>query len=48
MPFFSQKKVVDLLDRLHSMDEGGRVANDQVLMTIVSACVLHEHFHMAA
>jgi asparagine synthase (glutamine-hydrolysing) len=48
MPFFSQKKVVDLLDRLHSMDEGGRVANDQVLMTVVSACVLHERFDMAA
>jgi asparagine synthase (glutamine-hydrolysing) len=48
MPFFDQKKVVDLLDRLDTMDEGSRVANDQVLMTVVSACVLHERFQLAA
>lgn len=30
------------------MDEGARVANDQVLMLLVSACVLHEGFHLAA
>ena len=30
------------------MDEGSRVANDQVLMILVSACVLHERFHLAA
>ena len=30
------------------MDEGARVANDQVLMVLVSACVLQERFHLAA
>ena len=29
IPYFDQKKVVELLDRLESMDEGSRVANDQ-------------------
>jgi asparagine synthase (glutamine-hydrolysing) len=48
IPFFDQKKVVDLLDRLDRMDEGSRVANDQVLMTVVSACVLHKRFKLAA
>ena len=47
LPFFNQKKVVALLDSLHSMDEGGRVANDQVLMLLVSACVLHDRFKLA-
>jgi asparagine synthase (glutamine-hydrolysing) len=48
IPYFDQKKVVGLLDRLQTMDEGARVANDQVLMLLVSACVLHEGFHLAA
>jgi asparagine synthase (glutamine-hydrolysing) len=47
IPFFDQSKVVGLLDKLHTMDEGARVANDQTLMTLVSACVLHERFHLA-
>jgi asparagine synthase (glutamine-hydrolysing) len=48
IPYFDQKKVVGLLDSLQTMDEGARVANDQVLMLLVSACVLHEGFHLAA
>jgi asparagine synthase (glutamine-hydrolysing) len=48
IPFFNQKKVVGLLDKLNTMDEGSRVANDQVLMTVVSACVLQERFRLAA
>lgn len=48
IPFFDQKKVIGLLDRLGTMDESGRVANDQVLMILVSACVLHERLHLAA
>jgi asparagine synthase (glutamine-hydrolysing) len=44
LPFFDRKKVVDLLDRLGTMDEGSRVANDQVLMILVSACVLQTRF----
>jgi asparagine synthase (glutamine-hydrolysing) len=48
IPFFDQQKVVDLLDRLNTMDDGSRIANDQVLMTVVSACVLHERFQLSA
>jgi asparagine synthase (glutamine-hydrolysing) len=48
LPFFDQRKVVDLLDRLDTMDEGSRVANDQILMILVSACVLQERFGLGA
>jgi asparagine synthase (glutamine-hydrolysing) len=48
IPYFDQKRVIGLLDRLETMDEGSRVANDQVLMLLVSACILHERFHLAA
>jgi asparagine synthase (glutamine-hydrolysing) len=48
IPFFDQRKVINLLDRLETMDEGSRVANDQVLMHLTSACVLHERFRLAA
>jgi asparagine synthase (glutamine-hydrolysing) len=48
IPFFDQQKVIGLLDSLETMDEGSRIANDQVLMILVSACVLHERFHLAA
>jgi len=48
MPFFDQKKVIGLLDNLDTMDEGSRIANDQVLMAVVSACVLQDRFRLAA
>jgi asparagine synthase (glutamine-hydrolysing) len=48
IPFFDQKKVVALLDQLPTMDESARVANDQILMFLTSACVLHERFKLAA
>lgn len=48
IPYFDQKKIVGLLENLNNMDEGSRVAMDQVLMILVSACVLHERFHLAA
>lgn len=47
IPFFDQRKVIGLLDSLNTMDEGSRVANDQVLMLLVSACVLHQGFQLA-
>jgi len=46
IPFFDQKKVIGLLDSLNTMDESSRVANDQVLMILVSACVLQDGFHL--
>ncbi len=48
IPYFDQTKVVNLLDSLDTMDESARVANDQVLMILVSACVLHERFRLTA
>jgi asparagine synthase (glutamine-hydrolysing) len=48
IPYFDQKKVIGLLDNLDSMDEGARVANDQILMHLVSACVLQEGFRLAS
>ncbi|HUX43626.1 MAG TPA: asparagine synthase (glutamine-hydrolyzing) [Terracidiphilus sp.] len=48
VPFFDQKAVVDLLDRLPGMDMGARIANDQVLMVLVSYCVLQERFGLAS
>jgi len=48
IPYFNQKKVISLLDSLSTMDEGSHIAYDQVLMILVSACVLHEGFHLTA
>ncbi len=48
MPFFDQQAVIALLDRLTTMDESAQVAYDQVLMTLVSACVLQSRFRLAA
>jgi asparagine synthase (glutamine-hydrolysing) len=48
MPFFDQRKVVALLDRLPTMDDGARTAIDGTLMVILSACMLHHRFALAA
>jgi asparagine synthase (glutamine-hydrolysing) len=48
MPFFDQRKVLELLDRLPTMDEGTRVVHDPLLMILLSACVLQERFGLAA
>jgi asparagine synthase (glutamine-hydrolysing) len=47
MPYFNQKRVIDLLDRMPSMDVGARTANDQVLMLMVSMCALQERFRLS-
>jgi hypothetical protein len=48
MPFFDRNAVVALLDRLPEMDTGARVANDQVLMLMVSLCALQERYAPSA
>jgi asparagine synthase (glutamine-hydrolysing) len=48
IPFFDQPRVIDLLDSLHRMDEVRGVANDQVLMILLSACVLQQRFGLSA
>ena len=46
IPFFDQKAIVTMLDRLKDMDAGARTAYDQILMPLVSMCVIHEGFGM--
>ena len=48
LPFFDAGRVIELLDRLPSMDQGTRVAYDQLLMLLLSACVLQERYKLAA
>ncbi len=48
LPFFDQKQVIKLLDRLPSAEEGARVAWDQPLMMLTSAAVLHDRYGLAA
>jgi len=48
LPFFDQRKVVTLLDELPGMNVGARTANDQILMLLVSMCVLQERYGLAA
>ena len=48
LPFFDQGQVINLLDRMPEMDVGARTSNDQVLMQLVSMCVLQERFGLAA
>ena len=48
IPFFDQKRVIRLLDGVNAMDEDSLVANDQVLMLLLSACVLQDRLHLAA
>jgi asparagine synthase (glutamine-hydrolysing) len=48
VPFFDQKKVVALLDSLQTMDETAHVAIDPTLMMLMSICVLHQGFRLAA
>jgi asparagine synthase (glutamine-hydrolysing) len=48
IPFFDQKKVIRLLDGLRAKDEGLCIANDHVLLILLSACVLHDRFRLSA
>src|SRR5262245_41263294 len=45
---FERDSVIRLLDGLPSMSAADRTVLDQVLMLILSACVLHERFGLAA
>ena len=44
LPFYDQKMVVDLLDRLPDMSDPERVGWDPVLMSVLSACVIQKRF----
>jgi asparagine synthase (glutamine-hydrolysing) len=48
LPFCDRKKVLGLLDASYGTDEQSRVATDQVLMILSSACILNDRFHLSA
>ena len=48
IPFFSQKAVIALLDALPEMEPAARTAVDQILMHLVSLCVLQKQFGLSS
>ena len=46
IPYFNQKEIVHMLDRIYAMDAGSRSAYDQILMALLSMCVIHQGFGM--
>jgi asparagine synthase (glutamine-hydrolysing) len=48
MPFFDQPKVVRMLDALPKVDQMAHITNEQVLMMVLSACVLQDRYRMSA
>src|SRR5262249_26259696 len=48
IPYFDRGRIVQLLDRVATMDDGARTVIDQVLMLLVSVCVLHDRYHLAS
>jgi len=48
IPFFNQNAVIALLDKLPEMDVGARTAFDQLLMYLVSLCVLQGRFGLSS
>jgi asparagine synthase (glutamine-hydrolysing) len=48
LPFYDQKNVVALLDRLPTMSESDRIGWDPILMSVLSACVIQERFRLGS
>jgi asparagine synthase (glutamine-hydrolysing) len=48
MPFVDQSRVIGLLDGLTTLDPGEQVAIDQILMMLLSGCVLGERFALGS
>jgi hypothetical protein len=48
MPFYDQKKVITLLDKLPAMSDLEQVGWDPVLMSLLSACVIQERFGLGS
>ena len=44
LPFYDQKKVVALLDRLPTMSEADLIGWDPIFMSVLSACVIQNRF----
>jgi asparagine synthase (glutamine-hydrolysing) len=48
MPFFDQQRVIRMLDALPRMDQMADVTSEQILMMVLSACVLQDRFRVSA
>jgi asparagine synthase (glutamine-hydrolysing) len=48
MPFVDRRKVGRLLDGVEGMDVGEQTSIDQILMILLSGCVLGERFGLTA
>ena len=48
LPFYDQRKVVDLLDTLPAMSEADQVGWDPVLTSVLSACLIQQRFKPAS
>jgi asparagine synthase (glutamine-hydrolysing) len=48
LPFYDQKKVIALLDRVPEMDAASQSACDNVFSGILSACILQQQFALEA
>jgi asparagine synthase (glutamine-hydrolysing) len=48
VPFYDQKRVINLLDGLPGMSEADRTGLDGVLTSILSACVLQQRFGLSS
>jgi asparagine synthase (glutamine-hydrolysing) len=46
LPFYNQREVTGLLDRLPAMTEEERVSWDPLFMSILSACILQDRFQL--
>jgi asparagine synthase (glutamine-hydrolysing) len=48
VPFYDQQKIVALLDRLPGMSETDLIAWDTILMSVLSACLIHKRFRLGS
>ena len=48
LPFFDQSKVVQMLDAMPKMDQMVHITNEQILMMVLSACVLQDRYRISA
>jgi asparagine synthase (glutamine-hydrolysing) len=48
LPFFDQPKIVRMLDAMPKMDQMAHITNEQILMMVLSACVLQDRYRMSA
>jgi asparagine synthase (glutamine-hydrolysing) len=48
LPFYDKKSVIKLLDRVPEMSTTDRISWDPILMSVLSACVIHKRFQLGA